>query len=1085
MNYRTILEKDYPGYELFTQSCLDPVFGPMEKAKRSLNDYLSGGDKTIVKDLFIFGSSKNFTFGEMNFFDVTLHNHVDIARSRVTIQRAVKKSLDDYQAAIVVFHYADNSGLWRFSFINRGDSAKHTTPAKRYSYLCGKGRFCRTLADNLEKLQTIQGIKSLVNVTDVFSIEALTEEFFKRLFKWYDTWAVDIVRFPVGIGKAAHVPAKLTDETKKANRQHLIRLITRLIFVWFLRHKENLIPDWIFDIKELREIISNFDAHSSKSGSYYNAVLQNLFFATLNCEINKRKFFDGDDGKDRYGIKSTYRDHIDKPMLHISHGEFIKKMEGIPFLNGGLFECLDSRDGREEQEYKDGFSRESKGAAFVPNCLFFGDSEGQEGLIDIFSQYNFTIEENTPQDIEIALDPELLGKVFENLLATYDEKTERPARKESGSFYTPREVVDYMVNSSLKAYLKAKIKNKNVVINNIDSILDALFQDDVINMSLTPALTAVFIEAIKACKILDPACGSGAFLMGILNKMVYILNKIDPDNKTWKDHYNRKLYLIENCIYGVDLQPIAIQISKLRFFISLITEQSINKAEKNLGLPALPNLETKFVAANTLVRLSRNEEGILPDLEIEKVQKQLLERRHEHFMPKNNRDKDRIRKEDHELSDKLLRLLESNGVFSPESVKQISAWNPYEPNKPAPFFDMYWMFFIKSGFDIVIGNPPYFVIKNDEKMKPKYEKLYPYLKSGRVNIYQLFFGCSAQLLSESGVLTFIHPKTLLSDAYLSATRYFLLSYFQSFDIINIVSRTDTFGAVLQSVVVTLWNKSKEEKCRVTEIFKKSEFEVISFLSLSKDDIVSIHKTLLVSGNSGVYRIEKKLRQIETLPLNFVTGSIEWNKYSSYLSSIKNPGSKRLVYGENIQRFYIAESRSRIETTFLSGKVSVPILAGPAIFTQRTTAVEQPYRVIASIVDPKRFDTPIVSENGTNIFVCNDTQTSYYILGILNSKLMDFYFRLFNSNTHVSSTELNRLPIIKPSKEPLNAVKTIVQKICHLKEGNPGADTTGLERQLDNLVYRLYNLTWDEIRVIEPGFPLGRAEYEGIEGGSDK
>jgi tRNA1(Val) A37 N6-methylase TrmN6 len=1078
-DYRTVLENDYPGVEAFTQSCLDSTFGPIQSAKRSLNGDLSAADKAIVKDIFIFGSSNNFSFGEMNFFDVTLQDNVNIERNRVTIQRAVRRSLDSYQAAIVIFHRGDSRGLWRFSFINKGDSAKNTTPAKRYSYLCGKGRFCRTLADNLEKLQNIRGKKSLANVTDVFSIEALTEEFFRRLFKWYDTWAVDIVRFPVGSGKNAHLPKTLDEPAKKENRQHLIRLITRLIFIWFIRHKENLIPDWIFNVEELKKIVNNFDEHDGKIGSYYNAVLQNLFFATLNCEISERKFFDGEDGRDGYGIKAKFRDHVDKPMIKIPHKDFIKKFETVPFLNGGLFECLDRREEHKEQEYKDGFSRESKRAAFVPNCLFFGD-DGHEGLIGIFSQYNFTIEENTPQDIEIALDPELLGKVFENLLATYDEKTERPARKESGSFYTPREVVDYMVTSSFKAYLKTKIKNTT---HDIDSILDALFQDDVINISLTPTLKAAFIDAIKECKILDPACGSGAFPMGLLNKMMYILDKIDPDNETWENNYSRKLYLIENCIYGVDFQPIAIQISKLRFFISLITEQSINITEKNLGLPALPNLETKFVTANTLVRLSRNEEGILPDLEIEKIQKQLLDKRHEHFMPKNNRDKDRLRKEDGELSDKLAVLLENNGAFSPESVRQIATWNPYKPNEPAPFFDMYWMFFIKNGFDIIIGNPPYFVIKNDEKLKTKYEELYPYLKSGRVNIYQLFLGCSAHLLSESGVMTFIHPKTLLSDVYLSAARKFLLSYFPSFDIVNIVSRTDTFGAVLQSVVVTLWNKSKKEKkCHVTEIFKKSEFDTMSFLTLPKDDIVSPYDTLLVSGNPDVYKIEKKLRQVETLPLNFATGSIEWNKYSSHLSGIKKSGSKRLIYGENIQRFYVAESRIRAGTTFLSGKTSVPVLTNPAIFTQRTTAVEQPYRVIASIVDPRKFDTAIVSENHTNVFIFEDSKAAYYILGILNSKLIDFYFRLFNSNTQVSSTELNRLPIIKPNNEQLNTVETIVRKICHLKEGDPEANIFALERQIDTLVYRLYNLTWDEVRVIESGFPMGKVEYENIKMG---
>jgi hypothetical protein len=205
-----------------------------------------------------------------------------------------------------------------------GAGAVNTTSAKRYSYLCGNGRFCRTLADSLEKLQNIQGKKSLADVTGVFSIEALTKEFFKRLFKWYDAWAVDIVLFPVRSGKNARLSKTLDDVVKKENRQHLIRLITRLIFIWFIKHKENLIPEWIFNVNDLKNIIHNFDEHDDKNGSYYNAVLQNLFFATLNCEISERKFFDGRDGRNGHGIKAKFRDHADKPMIKIPHREFIR-----------------------------------------------------------------------------------------------------------------------------------------------------------------------------------------------------------------------------------------------------------------------------------------------------------------------------------------------------------------------------------------------------------------------------------------------------------------------------------------------------------------------------------------------------------------------------------------------------------------------------------------------------------------------------------------------------------------------------------------------------------------------------------------
>jgi adenine-specific DNA-methyltransferase len=262
------------------------------------------------------------------------------------------------------------------------------------------------------------------------------------------------------------------------------------------------------------------------------------------------------------------------------------------------------------------------------------------GLIDILNSYNFTTDEATPIDQEIALDPELLGKVFENLLASYNPETQTTARKATGSYYTPREIVDYMVEESLREYLKTKVPEAQ-------EILDDLFSYSVEELSIPKDLRLKLIKAIDQVKIIDPACGSGAFPMGILHKLVFLLQKLDPKNETWKEiqleraskeadavfrsekekqereklleeinenfdesvnypDYARKLYLIENCIYGVDIQPIAIQISKLRFFISLILDQKVDRSKPNFGILTLPNLETKFISANTLIGLEKS-----------------------------------------------------------------------------------------------------------------------------------------------------------------------------------------------------------------------------------------------------------------------------------------------------------------------------------------------------------------------------------------------------------------------------------------------------------------------------------------------
>jgi len=299
------------------------------------------------------------------------------------------------------------------------------------------------------------------------------------------------------------------------------------------------------------------------------------------------------------------------------------------------------------------------------------------GLINILSSYNFTVDENTPVDQEIALDPELLGKVFENLLASYNPETATSARKATGSYYTPREIVDYMVRISLLEYFKEQLpfipeEKLKLLLSDSDDIPD-----------FTNEEKKKITESINHLKVLDPACGSGAFPMGILQRLVSVLQKIDPNNYYWCNQqvddlmemsqfigknvqdekeaeeekkeikelfderilypdYARKLYLIQNCIYGVDIQPIAIQISKLRFFISIAIDQKIDRKKENYGIRPLPNLETKFVAANTLIKLD-DAQHLATDTIIN-LEEQLRDNRRRYFLCKNDNTREERRK---------------------------------------------------------------------------------------------------------------------------------------------------------------------------------------------------------------------------------------------------------------------------------------------------------------------------------------------------------------------------------------------------------------------------------------------------------
>ena len=535
------------------------------------------------------------------------------------------------------------------------------------------------------------------------------------------------------------------------------------MFVWFIKQKD-LVPQRIFDIDYLQTILQELDPYSQTVGNYYNAILQNLFFATLNRAIedeqgNKRKFATNI----KKDIKTLYRY---AEMFNISENDVVTLFSEVPFLNGGLFECLDKTktiDGVEQAYNYDGFSRNDKrfadgryrNRAIIPNNLFF-DSE--KGLISILSRYNFTIEENSPEEQQVALDPELLGKVFENLLGAYNPETKETARNQSGSFYTPREIVNYMVDESLITYLGDT------------QFVRSLFNPDFTLDREKPEEYQRVAKRLKAIKILDPACGSGAFPMGLLNRMIDVLCRISPNEKV----YDLKLAIIENCIYGSDIQSIAAQITKLRFFISLICDCEKDASKPNFGIPTLPNLETKFVAANSLIAKKKQASHCLfenPD--IEPTKQKLIEVRHEHFSAKTANRKSTLREKDKVLREKLARLLADDKDFAPEDAIQLAAWNPYDQNTVAEFFDPAWMFGVSDGFDIVIGNPPYIQLQNNGG---ELAKLYEpcdyktFAKTG--DIYCLFYERGWQLLKPKGHLCYITSNKWMRAGYGEKTRGF-------------------------------------------------------------------------------------------------------------------------------------------------------------------------------------------------------------------------------------------------------------------------------------------------------------------------
>ena len=439
----------------------------------------------------------------------------------------------------------------------------------------------------------------------------------------------------------------------------------------------------------------------------------------------------------------------------------------------------------------------------------------ERGLISILSRYNFTIEENSPEEQQVALDPELLGKVFENLLGAYNPETRETARNQSGSFYTPREIVNYMVDESLISYL-----GKTAFVRSLFS------PEFCYDKTKTDEYKAV-ADRLKAIKILDPACGSGAFPMGLLNRMIDILGHISPEENT----YDLKLSIIENCIYGSDIQSIAAQITKLRFFISLICNCEKDASKPNFGIPTLPNLETKFVAANSLIAKKRQTcHSLFENPEIEPTKQALTEIRHEHFAAKTANRKSTLRQKDKELREKLARLLAEDNDFAPADAKQLAEWNPYDQNAVADFFDPEWMFGVSDGFDIVIGNPPYIQLQNDGG---KLAKLYAdcnyktFARTG--DIYCLFYERGHQLLKSNGHLCYITSNKWMRAGYGEKTRDFFAKNTNPMLLIDFAGVKIFESATVDTNILLFAKAANEHKtwCAVTNKQNKDSVKNLS------------------------------------------------------------------------------------------------------------------------------------------------------------------------------------------------------------------------------------------------------------------
>jgi len=1010
-----------------------------------------------------------------------------------------------------------------------------------------------------------------------FDVEKVTKQFFREIANWY-FWALKHIRFPKDAPK----------EADGHDHVSVIRLITRLIFCWFVKEK-GLIPGALFDEGDLAQTLDGFapDKTSAKESVFYRAILQNLFFATLNTEMDKRGWAREEQN---FMAHSLYRhkECFRKP------GEALELFKNIPFLNGGLFECLDKDLGEKASPRYlriDGFSRRSDSQPTVPDFLFFGGERQVDlsadygaakfkratvrGLIQTLKRYNFTIMENTPLDQEVALDPELSGKVFENLLAAYNPETGATARKQTGSFYTPREIVGYMVDEALIAYLKTKLETAQASAEHMEPRLRHLFAyNDEPHRFTAPEVDAL-IGAIDGLKALDPAVGSGAFPMDILHKLVFILGKLDPRNEKWKERqvqrvreaiaaaekieeaapreravreleqqisgvneafdrneldYGRKLYLIENCIYGVDIQPIAVQIAKMRFFISLIVDQKTDPKAPNLGVRPLPNLETKFVAANTLIAVSRPGQQLLRNRKIDDKEAELRRVRERHFNARTPGTKAKCREQDAKLRAEIAEMLKDDG-WDTTTARKLASWDPYNQNASAGFFDPEWTFGIADGFDVVIGNPPY-LKERDSKVVFDLVTSTPWgnkYHEGKMDYWFFFLHRAFEITANHGIVSFITSRYWMNSAGSKKLVEHIRTTADLFHVVDIgdlpvfeqvagqhmlhfyrngANQSQCFVKTLQGSLQGIACCNPTEYLRISVQFPAQLFTAGGEMRLYKTAL-ELSNELTVGDRyevtQGVVQNPDKVSAVMARRYDLPRGDgvfvLERSEYAQLgLTQMERSFVRRFYDEASVRRYHLDRGEFK-HLLYLTNK-NCPSLRGlpnlerhlrryKAIMDARRETVngtiqwfqlhwprDPRYFESPKVVLPSMFASPraaYVAEPayfglGSNVVVGGDTAYSLRLLcALLNSRIAEWWFTTHGKKRGVGvDVGVDRLRQF-PLPRPSREfaeLEKLTDEIHAAETDNTAADAASMEREIDQRVYALYGLTADEIKIVE-------------------
>ena len=1043
------LSSRYQGWNSFLSNVIFPIFGENDFEDGFETELLESqperrqlAEATGIRSIKQVGMMY-VGVEPLQIFDVTVSDRVMMERNRVNIQRLIRAVMDQFSCAFMLFHYEDDTRWdWRFTYCRKSGNKEETTDSKRYTFLLGPGQSCRTATDNFMALYDKRDSLEIKDIEDAFNVEALSKEFFGKYKAQYEAFVNYMVDPANGMRQdfidtdfdhTGMKVDKIRDREEKPIRDYVKKLLGRIVFLHFLQKKGWLgVPAG----KEWGEGDRDFMLNIFKNAT----------------ERQKENFLD-DILEDLFG-EGLDRNRSDRGDLYDTKVEGFRNCR-IPYLNGGLFE----RDNLDKKP------------SHFPASYF-------DGLLTMLSQYNFTIDENDPNDAEVGVDPEMLGRIFENLLED---------NKDKGAFYTPKEIVQYMCRESLIAYLQTdqREEDKNCIRQFVTTHDAALLGD----------LKEDIDQKLCDVKICDPAIGSGAFPMGLLRELFFCRSAIEPN--IVENAANIKRHIIQNNIYGVDIERGAVDIARLRFWLSLIVDEKSPEA--------LPNLDFKIMQGNSLLeqykgadlstmtekKVGAGQGVTIFDSMLDVYRKNLRDKLTEYYACLEHDKKAQLRKD---IADIVKQELDEQGIRIDFEDMDLSAnsqfflWHTW-------FHDVFSRPSNGGGFDITIGNPPYISAPtqiaspelNEQRQRIVASKKYKSLNE-KWDLYVPFMELGMQLLCPNGVFSMIVPYPLTNQKYGKKLRKMIAEEYRLLEIADLNGTKIFENATVSNCIPFIQSSQPEGELRITKIFEdKTIREVLSKSpeALKQDeknyvwnlteeertgnhfanmnvlgDFCYISKGMVVNAYENIEKGAFKKEDLISLHFD----DVHSRKYLE-AKDIDKYQVRRVRYLEwNTERCPDKLSRPTFRELYDRPKLIMNCLGTINVTIDIKEHFLHNHSIYCAILwkDLKGVNNKSISSsikkfckhNRADMETLSGNVDLYYLLGILNSSMANQLLAdQRGGDYHIYPEHIRNLPIPVPQRDAQNAIGVIAKEILLRREEN--IDYSELEEQLNGLVAVLY------------------------------